>query len=404
MKTIPNKNIIRNHYLEKVRPFYNKQLIKILTGQRRVGKSRVLLQIESELRKQFPKGNFIFIDKEKFEFDNIQNYKDLMFFVEGKSQGNRLNYLFIDEIQEIKDFEKALRSLLSDGNYDIYCTGSNAHIFSSQIATYLGGRQIEICIHSLSYIEYMDFHNLSNSEENLFTYLRYGGLPYLIHLPKNEKVINEYLINVLSTILYRDVIGRNQIRDVAFLNNLLKFAADNTGSLLSARNISNYLKSQKSSKSVSVIVNYLNFLIDANLIHRSPRMDIQGMKLFEAGEKYYFEDLGLRHAIIGYKAQDINKVIENAVYNQLVFSGYNVFTGKTGQKEIDFIAQKENERIYVQVAYKLADEKVIKREFGNLENIKDHYPKYVVSMDNFPITTSHKGIKHLNLSDFLLSM
>ncbi len=401
MKSKFNKNIIRTHYLEKVRPFFNQPLIKIITGQRRVGKSRILLQIKEELEKLNPMGNFIYIDKEKFDFDTITDYKILMQFVLNQSNSATANYLFIDEIQEIKDFEKALRSLLSENNFDIYCTGSNAHLFSSNLATYLSGRQIEIEVKSLSYKEFLIFHDLSNESQSLSMYLKYGGLPYLMHLPKNDEVINDYLGNVLSTIMYRDVIGRNQIRDVAFLNNLVKFAADNTGNLFSVRNITNYLKSQNSVKSTSVVHNYLNLLIDANLIKRSPRMDIQGLKIFETGEKYYFQDIGIRNYIIGYRPQDINKIIENVVFNQLQNLDYQVFTGKSAEREIDFIAEKKNERVYIQVAYLLNSEKVLEREFGNLNQISDHYPKYVISTDEILSTTSYKGIKHLRLIDFL---
>ncbi len=395
-----NLNIKRDLYLKRIRPFYKKQLIKILTGQRRIGKSKILLQIKNELENKFPEENFIFIDKEKYEFDNIRTYNELMLYVKGKSK-SKFNFLFIDEIQEIKDFEKTLRSLLAEGNYDIYCTGSNSDIFSSKLATFLSGRQIEIKIHSLSYLEFLHFHKLENTNESLMFYAEFGGLPYLIHLPRDAKIINEYLKNVLSTVLYRDVIGRNEIRDVTFLNDLLKFTADNTGSLLSAGSISKYLKSQRTSKSVSVIINYLNLLIASNLINRSSRTDIQGLKFFETGEKYYFEDIGLRNTVVGYKAQDINKIIENLVFNHLKIYDYEVFTGKSGDKEIDFIAEKNNEKIYIQVAYKLTDEKVINREFGNLYQIKDNYPKYVVTTENFPVKTSYKGIKHIKLIDFL---
>ena len=338
--------------------------------------------------------------KYTIELFGSQAYGMTFNYVKDKSRENQ-NFLFIDEVQEVDGFEKALRSLLSDENYDIYCTGSNAHIFSSNLATFLSGRQIEIKIYSLSYLEFLQFHELENTNESLNYYLKIGGLPYLINLPQDEKIIFEYLTNILSTILYRDIVGRNNIRDVAFLNNLLKFTADNTGSLLSARNISKYLKSQKTVKSVYIVINYLKFLIDANIINHSPRMDIQGLKIFETSEKYYFQDIGLRNTIVGYKAQDINKIIENIVFNHLEIRGYQVFTGKSGNKEIDFIAQKENEKIYVQVAYKLADNKVIEREFGNLNEIKDHYPKFVISMDNFPIKTSYKGIKHITLINFL---
>jgi len=401
MKSQFNKNIIRSLYVAKVRPFFNQPLIKIITGQRRVGKSRILMQIREELLLLNPKGNFIYIDKEKFEFDVISNYNDLMQFVLAHSKPETSNYLFIDEIQEITDFEKALRSLLSENNYDIYCTGSNAHLFSSNLATYLSGRQIEIEVKSLSYSEFLVFHSLENQAKSLSLFLKYGGLPYLMHLPKNDEVINDYLGNVLSTIMYRDVIGRNQIRDVAFLNNLVKFAADNTGNLFSARNITNYLKSQNSVKSSSVVQNYMNLLVDANLIKRSPRMDIQGLKIFESGEKYYFQDLGIRNYIIGYRPQDINKIIENAVFNQLQCMDYKVFTGKSDEREIDFIAEKNNERVYIQVAYLLNSEKVLEREFGNLDKITDHYPKYVISTDEIGSTNSYKGIKHLRLIDFL---
>jgi uncharacterized protein len=365
-----------------------------------VGKSKILMQIRDELTQKNSDANVIYIDKEKYEFDHIADYNDLMKFV-SQNRSDGLNCLFIDEVQEIAQFEKALRSLLSEGNFDIYCTGSNAQIFSSNISTYLSGRHIETKVHALSYPEFLNFHGLAKNMESLSRFLQFGGLPYLIHLPQDVHTINEYLTNLNSTILYRDVIGRHNIRDVVFLNNLLKYAADNTGSLLSVNNIHKYLKSQKSTKSVSVIVNYLNHLVEANLINRTCRMEVQGLKIFEAGEKFYFEDIGIRNSIIGYKAQDINKIIENAVYNHLNLNGYEVFIGKMGNKEIDFIAQKDNERVYFQVAYKLSDEKVIKREFGNLDEIKDHYPKFVISMDDFPIETSYKGIKHKKLIDFL---
>jgi predicted AAA+ superfamily ATPase len=395
------ENIPRTIYLDKIRPFYNQPLIKILTGQRRVGKSRMMMQMNTELQKLNPEGNFIFIDKEKFEFDDIIDYKTLMQYVMAKSEAKKMNYLFIDEVQEIDGFEKALRSLATENNFDIYCTGSNANIFSGNMATYLSGRQIQIEVRSLSFNEFLAFNELPAQKESLFRYLKYGGLPYLMHLPDDDGVINDYLGNILSTILYRDVLGRNQIRDIAFLNNLLKFTADNTGNLLSVRNISDYLKSQRNVKSVSVIQNYLQFLSNACLINSSPKMDIQGMKIFESGEKYYFQDLGIRNFIIGYRAQDITKLIENAVYNQLRLLDYRVFTGKSGDKEIDFIAEKNNERIYLQVTYLLSSEKVFQREFGNLDQINDHYPKYVISADEMPIMNSYRGIKHIKLIDFL---
>ena len=237
--------------------------------------------------------------------------------------------------------------------------------------------------------------------ESLSLYMKYGGLPYLIHLPKNDEIVFDYLKNIYATILYRDVISRHQIRDTAFLENLLYFLADNTGSIVSANKISDYLKSQKASKNVSVVINYLSFVEQAYFVNAVKRKEISGKRIFETGEKYYFEDIGLRNAIGGFKPDDIGKMLENVVYNQLRFMGYNVFVGKEGDKEIDFIAEKNGEYSYYQVAYLLSNEKVLNREFGNLQIIKDNYPKYVITMDELPLNTSYKGIKHLNLLKFL---
>lgn len=395
------KNHKREKYLEKIRPFISQPLIKVLVGQRRVGKSFLLKQLVDEVKATTNNANIIFIDKEKYEFDSINNYHELIEYVKSKA-AKKSNYLFIDEIQEIEDFEKALRSLLSENIYDIYCTGSNANILSSEIATNLSGRQIVFKIYSLSFPEYCQFHNIENNTESLNQYLKFGGLPYLIHLPKEENVIFDYLENIYATILFRDIVSRNKIRDVSFLNALLKFLADNTGSIVSAKKISDYLKSIQISKSVSVIINYLSYLEDAYFIFRAKRQDIQGKKIFDTNEKYYFEDFGLRNAISGYKTTDINKIIENAVYMHLLFHGFKVYVGKVGEKEIDFVAEKKNEKIYVQVTTYLTNEKVTKREFGNLLAIRDNYPKYVVSLDNISGTSTFEGIQHLTLLEFLI--
>jgi len=394
------KNIKRIKYLNQIRPFYNKQLIKVLTGQRRVGKSYLLKQIMEELLKASPNANFLFIDKEKFEFDTLLNSTHLYNYVKQNSREG-MNYIFLDEVQEIKEFEKALRSLQSESDYDIYCTGSNSSVFSGELATFLSGRQLEVHVFSLSYNEFLEFNSFSKGKESLMKYLTYGGLPYLCHLPKEDEIIFDYLKNIYATILYRDVLSRNQIRDISFLENLIRFLADNTGSLVSANRISDFMKSQHNSKAVSVIINYLNYLMQSYFIKGVKRQDIQGKRIFESNEKYYFQDLGLRNAISGFKPKDISKIIENAVFNHLSYMGYNIHTGKLNQKEIDFIAEKGGEFIYFQVCYLLSNENVIDREFGNLKSIPDHYPKYVISMDDFPITTSFEGIKHINLLDFL---
>ena len=390
----------REKYLEKIRPYYKKQLIKVLTGQRRVGKSYMLYQIRAELLKLNPHANIIFIDMEKFEFDSIRTYKDLIYYVK-KHTSKGENFLFIDEVQEIQEFEKALRSLLSDGKYDIYCTGSNSQLFSGELSTYLSGRQIEIRIQSLSYPEFLLFHKLKKNNESLSQYIKYGGLPYLINLPKNDEVIFEYLKNIYSTILFRDIVGRYSVRDIAFLERLIKYIADNTGNIFSANKIADYLKSQQSTKTVSVIINYMKYLEQAYFISSVKRKNIQGKKIFGAGEKHYFEDIGIRNVIGGYKASDIGKILENIVYNHLCFQGYNVFIGIDNDKEIDFVAEKNSEISYFQVTYMLLGEQVVEREYGNLLKIKDNYPKYVISMDDFPVTTSYKGIKHVKLIDFL---
>jgi len=394
-------NIKREVYLKRIRPFYNKPLIKVLVGQRRVGKSFILQQIQQEIKQGNPKANIIYIDKEQFKFNFIHDEKTLIEYVNKNLKNSATNYLFIDEVQEINSFEKALRSLLNEGKVDIYCTGSNAHIFSAELSTLLSGRHLEFKIHPLSFIEFLQFHQLGADETSLNYYLKYGGLPFLIHLPKEDDIIFEYLKNIISTIVFKDVVNRYNLRDSAFLDDLIIFIADNTGNVFSARKIKDFLKSQFIDKSVNSIINYIKYLEQANIVCRVNRKDVQGKKIFEVGAKYYFEDVGIRHALVGFRPQDIQKVLENMVYNHLEFCGYSVHIGKIGEKEIDFVAEKEGERLYVQVAYLLADEQTVQREFGNLDAIRDHYPKLVVSMDTLPVHTSYKGIQHWHLKDFL---
>lgn len=390
----------RNQYIEKIKPFIGKKLIKVLTGQRRVGKSILLKLIAQEIKKKEAEANFIFIDKEDYEFEALKSHEQLMAYIKENQKENK-NYLFIDEIQEIDGFEKVLRSLYNKDNFDIYCTGSNAQMFSGELTTFLSGRQIIFQIGSLSFNEFCEFHKLTANKENLMKYIQYGGLPYLIHLPDIKEVRFEYLKNIFSTILLRDVVNRHKLRDPRFLTDLLKFLAENTGSVFSANRISKYLKSQNINKNVTLILNYLSFLEEAYFINKVERTDIQGKKNFEINEKYYFEDIGLRNAIVGFKAQDISKIIENLVFLHLRNNAYEIKIGQSGDKEIDFIASKNNEKHYFQVCYLLSSNETIKREFGNLLEIKDNYPKYVVSFDDFSIPNSYQGIKHFNLIDFL---
>lgn len=392
--------IARTIYTEKIIPFIGKKLIKILIGQRRVGKSMILKLLIELIKTEHPDANIIYIDKEDYSFDNLKDYHDLMDYIL-EHQNPVKNFIFIDEIHEIDQFEKALRSLYDKENFDIYCSGSNATMFSGNLSSVLSGRQIFFHIGSLSFNEFCIFHNLSASQEALVKYLKYGGLPFLMHLQDDENIRNEYLKNIYSTILFRDIINRNNIRDPRFLTDLVKFLADNTGQQFSANSISKYLKSQRITKNVGLIYDYLSYIEDAYFVNVVKRMDIHGKKIFEIGEKYYFEDLGIRNAIIGFNINDISKLIENVVFLHLKINNYEIKTGYLKDAEIDFVANKNNEICYFQVTYLLSDQKTIDREFGNLLSINDNYPKYVISFDGFSAPSTYKGIKHLTLLEFL---
>ncbi len=392
--------IERAYYTDRIKPFVKKDLIKVLTGQRRVGKSAILQLIAEMVKRDDPEAHIIYIDKEDYAFEFLRTHEDLYNYIEDHKVSTE-NFVFIDEVQEISGFEKVLRNYNKQTNFDIYCTGSNAKMFSGELASYLSGRQVIINIGSLSFNEFCVFHNLESDQNALQKYMRFGGLPYLMHLPDDESVRFEYLKNIFDTILLRDIIQRNQIRDPRFLNDLLRFLADATGSIFSANKIAKYLKSQQINKNVALILNYLSYIEDAYFINKVTRVDIQGKKQFEVGEKFYFEDVGLRNAIVGYKIQDVEKIIENLVFLHLKNAGYLIKIGFSEGREIDFIAEKENERIYVQVAYLLNDPKTVEREFGNLLRIKDNYPKYVVSYDAFDSKNTWLGIQHYQLLDFL---
>ena len=392
--------ISRPIYLNRVKPFIGKNLIKCFTGQRRVGKSYLLFQLMDLIKEKDSDAKILYINKEDLVFAFIKNAEDLNnYILKNKSVENK-TYVFIDEIQDIANFEIALRSLLLDENLDLYCTGSNANLLSGDIAGYLSGRAIEITVHSLSYQEFLIFHQLADSSQALENYLKYGGLPYLKHLPFEDNIIFEYLKNIYSTILFRDVINRYAVRNTVFLEQLIFFLASNTGSIFSAKKISDFLKSQKINIAPNQVQLYIHQLVNAFLIHRVKRYDIEGKRLFEIGEKYYFENLGIRNALWGYRLEDRGKIMENVVYNHLLTQDYSVEIGVLGEKEIDFIAGKNGEKIYIQVALSLLEEKTIKREFGNLQKIKDNYPKMVVTMDSFS-GNSVDGIKILDLRSFL---
>lgn len=392
--------IYRKRYLERVRPFIGKSLIKVFTGQRRVGKSYLLFQIMQEIQATDPQANLVYINKEDLAFSVIRTAEDLASFVLSEKKSGQKNYIFIDETQEIEDFETALRSLLLDDELDLYCTGSNSHVLSRDIAGALSGRAIEINVHSLSYFEFLEFMRLEDSDKAMSQFLKYGGLPYLKDLPLQDNIVFEYLRNIYSTIAVRDIVNRYALRNVQFLEQLTQFLASNIGNLFSAKKISDFLKSQHISANTTQVQNYAEYLANAFLIHKVPRYDIEGKRIFEIGEKYYFEDLGLRNALIGYRVQDRSKLLENTIFNHLQIAGLDVKIGGLNSQEIDFVAEKNGERIYVQATLTINEEKTLEREFGNLLKIKDNYPKYVVTMDEFE-GNSFKGIQCLSLRAFL---
>jgi len=400
---LSSQHIKRPIYLDRIKPFIGKNLIKVLVGQRRVGKSSLLVQLMDIIQKEDPKGNIIYINKELFEHDSLRDYKDLMVSVRISTKAKVRNYLFIDEIQDINMFEKAIRSLQAKGDHDIYITGSNAFLLSGELATYLSGRYIEFKIFGLSYSEFLLFHQTNDSKESFNTYLRYGGLPYLINIDLKDELVFDYLRNIYAAILFKDIVARHNIRNVSLLENLVSYIADNIGNLMSAKSISDFLKSQKIKVTPNVILNYLSFLEQAFFILKVNREELRGKKIFEIGQKYYLEDLGLRHALLGYRSTDIGKILENIVYLHLIIAGYQVRIGKLLDKEIDFVCTKGDEKIYVQVAYLIANEATEKREFGNLALIDDNYPKFVVSMDE-NASGNVAGIKHVHVRKFIRNL
>ncbi|OOV29300.1 ATPase [Flavobacterium sp. LM5] len=399
---IPNHIVKRENYIGRVIPFVGKNLIKVFTGQRRVGKSYLLFQIMNYLLEQNTETAIVYINKEDIAFSEIKTAQDLHNYVLNHKSKDNTTYVFIDEIQDIENFETALRSLLLHEDLDLYCTGSNAKLLSGDIAGFLSGRAIEIVVYSLSYPEFLTFHTLADSAVALELYLKYGGLPYLKNFELEDAVVFEYLKNIYNTIVYRDIINRFSIRNVSFLEQLVLFLVSNIGSLFSAKKISDFLKSQRINMASNQVQMYSEYLANAFLIHRVGRYDLVGKRLFETGEKYYFENLGIRNALWGYRIEDRGKIIENVVYNHLLFKGYEVQVGSIGPLEIDFVAQRSGEKIYIQVALSINEPQTLEREFGNLKKIKDNYPKIVITLDVFQGNTD-EGIVAMDLRRFLMT-
>ena len=394
--------ILRQSYLDKIERYLGKDTIIILTGQRRIGKSYILRLFRDKVS-QNQDFNVIFIDKEKHEFDDIKTYQDLNAYIDERRNKSKTNYILIDEIQDIEEFEKSVRSYYEEPDVEIVVTGSNSKMLSSDLSTLIGGRYKEIYIQALSYEEFMLFHQLPDSDDTLAKYIQFGGLPGLVKMGLDEQDAREYQQDVYHTVLLKDVIMRNQIRNVPFLENLVRFLADNTGKIISANSIAKYMKSQGDSVTSTVIINYTKLLCDAYLIHKVNRYDIHGKKLFESNDKFYFEDNGLRNTMAGGSREgDIEKVIENIIYNHLIRLGYEVTVGQLQAGEIDFVCQKpEGQLLYVQASYIIADDATREREFGNLRAIKDNYPKYVISMTPLVSRQDSDGITNLHLRRFL---
>jgi len=395
-----NEIINRQTYLNKIKPYIDVNLIKVFVGQRRVGKSYLMKMTSEYIKKRNKESNFIYIDKEQYNFDFINDYHELIKYVDENTEKNKSNYLFIDEVQDIHQFEKALRHFQNIGDIDIYCTGSNASMLSGDLATTLSGRYISVDVNPLSYKEFLEFHKLESNNNSLQNYIKWGGLPFIRNLQKDDIVIFDYLKNIISTIIYKDILYRYKIRNVDFFDSLIVFISSNTGNLITAKKISDYLKSQKINISTKVVLNYLEYLQNAFLVNKLKRVDVNSKKSFSINNKYFFTDWGLRNALLGIDNFSVPDVLENVVYSHLKQLGFKINIGVLNDLEIDFIAKKNGVIIYVQVAYLISDKKVREREFGNLLKIDDNYSKYVVSLDSILIG-DYKGVKHLNLKEFL---
>lgn len=394
--------LTRKHYADIVDSWIGKGNIIALVGSRRVGKSYVLKDFIQRHQDERD-ANIVFIDKEKKAFKEIKTKDDLDNWIEARFIKGKHNYILIDEAQEIEHFEESVCNWYTEDNTDIIITGSNSKMLSGELATLISGRHVEIRIHPLVYSEFLEFHNLPDSDETLMTYLTYGGLPGLrkVGLDSDEQVW-AYLSSVFNTIMLKDIIERHDIRNIPFLNNLIAFYADTTGKLTSANSIAKYMKSQRENVSTNLVLLYREFYAEAFLLDIVSRFDIHGKKIFESNEKIYWDDLGLRNLKAeGSMDSYIEKVIENAIYKHLRHLGYEVKVGVLNAGEVDFVCTKPSKTVYVQASYIIAEESTRKREFGPLEKIRDNHPKYVISATPLLTSRDENGITHLALRKFL---
>ena len=396
----------RPFYLDRIRAYLDKPIVKVITGMRRVGKSTLLGQVREELlARGVPSPQILSINKDLVAWDGIRTYLDLDQIIQERLTGQPApRYLMVDEIQEIEGWEKAVNSVLAQGLADILITGSNAHLLSAELATLLTGRYVEIPVYPLSFSEFLAFRQAAGDPgdraASFRLFLRYGGLPGLHVLPMEDEQVFPFLNAILNTILLKDIVKRHGIREVGHLERILAFAFDNCGSPVSARSITAFFKNQQTRITADTVLSYLSHLCNAFLLFRTSRFEIKGKKHLEFLDKYYLGDLGLRHALFGYRNTDIAGLLENVVYLELLRRGYQVKVGILDQAEIDFIAERHGERLYIQVVYLLASQETIDREFGNLERIPDNYPKLVLSMDEIG-PTERNGIRRQHLLDFL---
>jgi len=398
--------INREQYMRQIRPFIDTEMIKVLTGIRRSGKSVMLRLIQEELKKRGVKDSqCIFFNFESFSNSQYCTaaalYNELLHRIsniKGKA------YLFFDEIQEVEDWEKCINSARVDFDCDIYITGSNARLLSGELATYLAGRYVEIVVYPFSFEEFLISRGVEPEAmevpQEFMNYLTMGGMPFLSNLSDAESGI-QYLRDIYNSVVLKDIVSRNSIRDTDQLERIIRYLMANIGHTFSAASISNYFKSEKRIIAPNTILNYIKACTDAYLFEKVSREDLLGKKILAVNEKYYVTDHGIREAVYGNNTRDIDQILENIVCMEIVRRGYQVYVGKKGDGEIDFIAQKGRDRIYVQVSYLLASDETKKREFSIYNGIKDNYPKYIISMDE--IDMSQNGIKHLNVRDFLLA-
>lgn len=392
--------------MKRIRPFINTELIKVFTGIRRSGKSVMLELVKNELKKSgVSNKNFLCINFEQFSNSELLDAKILhKRIVEFQKSADGKIYLFFDEIQEVDGWEKCINSCRVDFDCDIYITGSNAKLLSGELATYLAGRYVEFVIYPFSFAEFLEMNRQKNSQIDksaCFTaFLKTGGMPFLANFFGDDSAKNQYLMDIYNSVVLKDVVKRNNIRDVDTLERIIAYAFSNIGHIFSATSLSKYFKSEKRNISHDTILNYLKFCADAFLIYKISRYDLGGKKVLTVNEKYYCADHGLREAVFGKNTQNIDQILENIVCLELLRRNFKVFVGKKDESEIDFIAERNGVKIYVQVAYLLASEETVRREFSVYDSIKDNFPKYVVSMDEFDF--SRNGIIHRNIRDFLL--